>query len=429
MENGRINVKINNIGQFEAKQLQFLGTDLAVKGSMWIKNDFVTHTVAPGTYLVRLNVISGEQYEQIAVVEKAGVTNLDFDPPNASSDPDQFPEYRKSPKEPFLEKLVRIIKASLPVVQMEMAAPVSVNFSQVRLWILKDKLWSSRLLPEIDLNQIGTIEKTFSIESSGEFQLLELDNPSKPLQYITLPPSQDIKCHIKRSSLSSGAGAYDVTLKIAKQDAQALLSLMTSGDMARAKSLDDAEVLLFEKQEDPVAAAIGGYYLLKTRSLERLHSWPNNLANWYGWLPDGCIIHAWQMIMDNNGYNNNILIRSRLLEAVERGMPVFTEGLRLLYEGLAMCSFDFGIDDTAIRKALNDVKDFLSNTDMSKETTSYTGNYPDLPTDARGGNLPPPTLIPPIHNNLVQTYSVSTPVSSSESSQQSQQQQSLNSIQ
>src|SRR5205823_5460912 len=58
-----------------------------------------------------------------------------------------------------------------------------------------------------------------------------------------------------------------------------------------------AEQMLRDKLMDPLGAAVGGYYLLRSESLTLMHDWPNNFANWIEWLPDGAIIHAWQLLL------------------------------------------------------------------------------------------------------------------------------------
>ncbi|MGG7377662.1 hypothetical protein ACQ7B2_02440, partial [Escherichia coli] len=51
-----------------------------------------------------------------------------------------------------------------------------------------------------------------------------------------------------------------------------------------------AETLLEEKRADPIAAAMGGYALLRLGRIADLRHWPANLAKWFPWLPDGAVI-------------------------------------------------------------------------------------------------------------------------------------------
>ena len=80
----------------------------------------------------------------------------------------------------------------------------------------------------------------------------------------------------------------------------------------------DAEQLLQRKVADPAAAAVGGYCLLRTADRERLHDWPGNLADLYPEMPDGAIIHAWQLILADS-LNTPALVTERLLAASRAG--------------------------------------------------------------------------------------------------------------
>jgi hypothetical protein len=98
---------------------------------------------------------------------------------------------------------------------------------------------------------------------------------------------------------------------------------------------------------DPYAAAVGGYLLLKLRRFDLLHEWPRNLAQWVQHLPDGCVLWASQLIEQHPDREQEI--RDMLLTAVERGVPVYTEGVRLLIEGLRL----LGADGRQAHKALS----------------------------------------------------------------------------
>ena len=58
----------------------------------------------------------------------------------------------------------------------------------------------------------------------------------------------------------------------------------------------NAEGLLRDKLRDPMAATLAGYLLLRAGEFSRLHDWTANLANWFGWLPDGPVIRAWHLM-------------------------------------------------------------------------------------------------------------------------------------
>ena len=89
---------------------------------------------------------------------------------------------------------------------------------------------------------------------------------------------------------------------------------------------ESAEAMLRGKVADPIGAALGGYALLRLNALDRLHHWPDNLAQWFEWLPDGAVIAA--VTAARRGDEERAL--ALFHTALERGVPLFSEGLSLL---------------------------------------------------------------------------------------------------
>ena len=90
--------------------------------------------------------------------------------------------------------------------------------------------------------------------------------------------------------------------------------------------------MLEDKSIDPWAAAVGAYLLLRLRRFDLLHTWARNLADRFSFA-DGCIIWASQAIIERKDGSE---ASKYLLEAVKRGLPVYTEGLKLLSQGLRL---------------------------------------------------------------------------------------------
>lgn len=85
--------------------------------------------------------------------------------------------------------------------------------------------------------------------------------------------------------------------------------------------------------ENPYAATVGAYLLLRLERFDLMRDWAHNLATGFPFLSDGCVIWAWQNIRQRN---NPEAATQYLLQAVTNGLPVYTEGLRLLSEGLRL---------------------------------------------------------------------------------------------
>ena len=253
-----------------------------------------------------------------------------------------------------------------------------------KLWKYSNGNWQQELLPQFENQTIHGDGNIFTYHTDQLLSFLEISGEDMPNLYVSLPPRNQLKCLVK---LAEGTNEeihpIDVTVSTEHFKAETLLTLLTNGAIREAKTLSnatEAEELLNQKMLNPVTAAIGGYFLLKTGELERLHNWANNLANWFPWLPDGAIIHAIQLLNKKEKTISDIdLIRKRLLQAAGNGIPVYSEGLRLLEKGLTQIWYHSDQKDNEIKKAYNRIGKYLEVTDFSQETTTFIGISPSEP--------------------------------------------------
>ena len=116
--------------------------------------------------------------------------------------------------------------------------------------------------------------------------------------------------------------------------ADALGAYLQRGDLHAAAAMTDwaehAEDLLEAKMNDPFAATIGAYLLLRLRRFDLMRDWTRNLADRFPEIVDGAIIRAWHLI---HAKGDATEIQTLLKRAFDLSLPVFTEGLRLLNEG------------------------------------------------------------------------------------------------
>jgi hypothetical protein len=113
-----------------------------------------------------------------------------------------------------------------------------------------------------------------------------------------------------------------------------------SAASSMARLVSDAWEMLREKRTDPLAAVAGGYLLLRLKRFDLLQDWPRNLADWFPRVPDGAVIWAAQCIAERKDYAE---ARKYLRIAIERGLPAYTEGLRLLLDGLVRVDGQSGV--------------------------------------------------------------------------------------
>ncbi|MER6187908.1 hypothetical protein [Streptomyces sp. NPDC001652] len=250
----------------------------------------------------------------------------------------------------------------------------------VRLWTRVDGVWGVSPWPQGVAHWDD--DAVVYVFPTGRWpHMLQLGGPRIPWRMVSLPAAEELEVTVQPAGDEQ---TPDIKLTVATNDnlAEATLGYLTVGAVQHAGQISNqAEGLLYRKMQNPAGAAIGGYFLLRTSSLDRLHNWPQNLANWMQWMPDGALIHAWQLIREQQESDEPVPARfdearELLLETVERGLPVYTEGLRLLVSGLKLFDFQAEGTDTEIRNALDRIRPFAAAADLSQPTTSFLGIAP-----------------------------------------------------
>ncbi len=172
--------------------------------------------------------------------------------------------------------------------------------------------------------------------------VLRIERPQEAACEIRIPADAD---HVwaRADRLRDHDGiAFSVRLSTTEPAADTILGYLQRGDLYSAEAMTEwiaeSEELLLYKKADPYAAAVGAYLLLRLKRFANLRDWPKNLADRFEFLPDGCVIWAWQLIQQRSA--DTAQIRNYLIKATERGLPVYAEGLRLLIEGLRLLGKD-----------------------------------------------------------------------------------------
>ncbi len=381
-------------------RIEIFNASLRLIQDSWLRADESREfPLKPGVYSIRASVSSGQVLEQVLPVQEGKVEVCDLPLHQVSPHESQEWAYLTQP------------------IDAQGAKTLSDEKYQglwVRVWERKnDGIWKVRPFPdrnnlEISSNEDGVSYKVRDLESG--FYALQVGGPHVPWKIVALPSTYEIMILIRPSSIiSDDVYPLDVVVSSNKWQVESLLSLMQRGDMSGANDLVEksvlAETLLYSKMEDSNAAAIGGYFLLRVGSTKRLGDWIQNLDNRFPWLPDGAIIHAWQLIREIklDKKRPSILLteaRLRLLEAVRRGFPLYTEGLRLLRDGLIMFDQRAKGDDKEIRDALEQIGNYAGAADWSVGNTTFTGKSPDKPSTTKKLGTPSNTA------SLVYVYDV-----------------------
>jgi hypothetical protein len=178
----------------------------------------------------------------------------------------------------------------------------------------------------------------------------------------------------------------------ARAQAETLLAYVENGVFAAVHQLSpdvvrDAVSLLWDKLEDPFGAAIAGYVLLRTTAQaeeqQDRQGWMRNLADWFPLIPDGAVIYGAALLRGVQAEDPTRVAEARayLLEAVSRGIPTYTMGLRLLFDTLRSL-VEKREGDTQLAAALARVRAVAAYADWTAQTTTLTYSGPAPAADA-----------------------------------------------
>jgi len=133
--------------------------------------------------------------------------------------------------------------------------------------------------------------------------------------------------------------AQRVLLRTSNEEADyALTRLHQASIFAVREMLEWAHRFIRNQHRDPYTAAVAGYLLLRIGRTDILAAWSAKLCEAAPSLPDGSILHAWVALSGEygNGAKYTEEARKGLLQAMKCGIPLYVEGLRLLFEGLRL---------------------------------------------------------------------------------------------
>lgn len=118
-----------------------------------------------------------------------------------------------------------------------------------------------------------------------------------------------------------------------------VLAYYAAGNFAAAREIapmivDRAERAIFDKFRNPVAGAAGVLVLRRLEPKRVAEAWLRNLAN-IGSISDGAILYASHLMSSRQGRSDLSQIRDYVLEARKRGVPIFSECIRILADVMA----------------------------------------------------------------------------------------------
>lgn len=203
------------------------------------------------------------------------------------------------------------------------------------LWTLDAGRWKAAQMQPIDQRRdIGM--QQFVVEVPNVPTLLQIGGEEVAWRLISLPPGGPVRVALTRNAAQTG-DSLEVTVGRSHPDNELIMSYLTRGAVAQAHRLGEAwnaaELMLYEKKQDPVSAAAGAYLLLKSRRLQERRDWVKNLVNWFPHMADGAIVSAALALQSADAKEAEI--RAMLNVAVDRGLPIFAMGAAVLVETMA----------------------------------------------------------------------------------------------
>jgi hypothetical protein len=134
---------------------------------------------------------------------------------------------------------------------------------------------------------------------------------------------------------------WPVTMSIVVRDnvMGPVIGYLTGGDLpAAARIVETAVDLLYGKVANPLAAAAGAYVLVRAHAQQKRPQWEpwlRNLRQWFAWLPDGSILDGWASLRGIGRPQDVPAAAASFVEAVTRGLPFYSVGVRMLFDGLS----------------------------------------------------------------------------------------------
>lgn len=346
--------------------------------------------VALGDYLVQATLPSGETKMEEATVSGRGNVPVKLDIAGASPS----------------ENLAWAQISRPEILDSSDDALSSLQSVWLRLWRnAGDGVWNLVPWPVQQATRYqGIVQYELSFLGRPGQYYVQIGGPDVPWRLVAVP-ADNVRVIVKGHWIKSDANdpeqrrvevevgtpkqrCIDVEVGTLDTNAEVLLGYLRGGQVDSAQEVSkswQAQRLLEQKIKNPTLAAVAGYFLLSLQHLDDVHRiWTDNLANWIKWLPDGAVINAHYLLRSDKPQDFPTA-RDRLIEATVRGLPVYTRGLRLLRDGLALFEDDERYVTSAVSSALKLVRRYCAAADWDSTTTAFVGADPMTPAKIRVG--------------------------------------------
>jgi len=375
---GRLKVRLETSAPYVAQPISVIdGSSLQLVASAACNEEI---EVPVGTYVVSATLPSGERSVGVTEVAAGELSELALE---------VFPEIE-----------VKMFAAPAPM-GLESLGPEDEAPAAEAAPALAPVTWFTRFYvqthdgrfepaePQVSVTSTAADRAELTVSASGDGILFaQVARMGEVPLNVALPiygPTMSQSCLL---TIEGGGSALDANVSLPDNpQIDAVARYLQGGHVQEAASVGgDAEELLEEKMADPFGAALGGYALLRSGQLDRLHHWPRNLADRFPWLPDGAVIAGEEAALESD----HTLAIAYVCDAARRGLPVFGPGLSLLASRLREYSgapeTAFGENGKLVAEAgqrLERILDFMPFVDFARVSLAYRAATIDDPAGSQ----------------------------------------------
>jgi hypothetical protein len=191
---------------------------------------------------------------------------------------------------------------------------------------------------------------------------------------------------------------------------QIAMQYLQENALSEAEAMIVSTYPLTEQGEaDAFTSVLAGYLMLKFGKGDRIAGMARTLHSRFPWLPDAAIISAWQLMQDQtpglDPENRRQQINKLLLKAVRSGVPLFTMGLRFLFDRLRQLQRESPERHARFDHELLELANRLGTCDETQYLTTFFGMAPWHPTYTFDENF----LVPNEHRKSLARLGINWP--------------------
>lgn len=261
----------------------------------------------------------------------------------------------------------------------------------LRLWRFDRETWKKQTLqPEQTYRSGAAWQLDLRLDAAP--WLLQIGGSLVTWRLVSLPGGGPARVLITpKDSNDPRADALKVVVTGFRADAETLLEFLARDALravdALAGSAALAQQLFAEKFEDPLSAVAGAYYLLRFDAWDRVPlRWFETLSRSFEWLPDAALVHCIRLLREGATPRGTSPGPHELFaQSLQRGWPIYAEGVTLLHEAAASLRGSFARSDPTPferARALGTARAWAG------AAASFYGRSPDEPSPLQWVGMP-----------------------------------------